>query len=607
MIRARHILFFFLLLLFAAAASAQITPTAPAQTTVPRPEYPRPEFVRTEWMNLNGPWDFAIDLSDTGEERGLAGGTGFDRTITVPFAPESLLSGIGNLDFMAAVWYKRTFRFPEAWKGRRIFLNFEAVDYKSTVWINGKKAGEHEGGYTPFSFDITDTLNAGDNTVIVRAQDDVRSGKQPTGKQSTRFASYGCVYRRTTGIWQTVWLEPAPATRIERYKIVSDVDNGQADIHVTFNRPPAGGMVTARISFGGRLVASPSRKAERIVRFAVPLKDPKLWDLRKPLLYDIEIVYEKDGRIEDRTSGYFGLRKFEIEGNRFVLNNRPVFLRTVLDQGFYPDGIYTAPSDAALRRDIELAMSLGFDGARLHQRVFERRFLYWADKLGYIVWGEFADWGLDLARPEAFLVFAREWSEAVERDLGHPALIGWCPFNEQWGGHFPGLIPQIFKLTKRLDPSRPVIDASGGWHYAVPDVYDAHDYDQDPARFKERFDGLLAVPPKIYVNGGLDHNTPYAGQPYFLSEYGGIWWNPAQKDDKAWGYGERPRSEAEFLDRYKKLTEALLFNPAVAGFCYTQLTNVEQEVNGLLTFERKPKFDPAVIKAINQQKAAIEK
>lgn len=599
MIRTRRTIFLALLLVAAVAAQAQ--------TPVPRPEYPRPEFVRGEWMNLNGPWDFAIDLSDTGKERGLAGGAGFDRTITVPFAPESPLSGIGNRDFMAAVWYKRAFRVPDAWRGRRIFLNFEAVDYKSTVWVNGKEAGEHEGGYTPFSLDITDFLAAGENTVIVRAQDDLRSGLQPRGKQSDRFASYGCVYRRTTGIWQTVWLEPAPATRIERYKVVSDIDNGQADVHVTFNRPPAGGTVTAKISFGGRLVASPSRKAERAVRFAVPLKDPKLWDLRKPQLYDIEIVYEKDGRVLDTASGYFGLRKFEIEANRFVLNNRPVFLRTVLDQGFYPDGIYTAPSDAALRKDIELSMSLGFDGARLHQRVFERRFLYWADKLGYIVWGEFADWGLDLARPEAFLIFAREWSEAVERDLGHPALIGWCPFNEQWGGHFPGLIPQIFKLTKRLDPSRPVIDSSGGWHYVVPDVYDAHDYDQDPVRFKERYDGLLAAPPKIYVNGGLDHNTPYAGQPYFLSEYGGIWWNPDQKDDKAWGYGERPRSGAEFLDRYKKLTEALLFNPAVAGFCYTQLTDVEQEVNGLLTFDRKPKFDPAVIKAVNQQKAAVEK
>jgi beta-galactosidase/beta-glucuronidase len=607
MIRARHVLFLIPLLLGAAAVQAPTAPTASAQTPVPRPEYPRPEFVRAEWLTLNGTWDFSLDLSNTGEERGLIGGNGFDRTITVPFAPESPLSGIGYLDFIDAVWYKRTFRVPETWTGRRIFLNFEAVDYKATVWINGKKAGEHEGGYTPFALDITDLLAPGDNTVIVRAQDDVRSGLQPIGKQSTRFASYGCVYRRTTGIWQTVWLEPAPATRIERYKVVSDIDNGEANIHVYFNRAPEGGTITAKIAYAGRKVASPSRKADRVVRFSVSIKDAQLWDIRKPHLYDLELVYEKDGRVADRAAGYFGLRKIEIRGNKFTLNNRPLFLRTVLDQGFYPDGIYTAPSDAALRRDIELAMSFGFDGARLHQRVFERRFLYWADKLGYIVWGEYADWGLDLARPEAYLIFAREWSEAVERDLTHPALIGWCPFNERWGGHYPGVIPQIFKLTKLLDPSRPVIDASGGWHYVTPDLYDAHDYDQDTGRFKETFDGLRADPPKVYVNGGTERNTPYAGQPYFLSEYGGIWWNPEQKDDKAWGYGSRPRSEAEFLDRYKKLTEALLFNPAMAGFCYTQLTNVEQEVNGLMTFDRKPKFDPAVIRAINQQKAAIER
>jgi beta-galactosidase/beta-glucuronidase len=588
-------------LLFFAAGVAQ------AQARLPRPEYPRPEFVRADWLNLNGPWDFFIDLSDSGEERGLIAGGGFDRKITVPFAPESLLSGIGYLDFMPAVWYKRTVRVPEAWKGRRIFLNFEAVDYKTTVWINEKKAGDHEGGYTPFSLDVTDVLVPGDNLIVVRAQDNVRSGLQPVGKQSNRFASYGCVYRRTTGIWQTVWLEPAPAVRIERFKVSSDIDNGEANIHVYFNNAPGGGTVTAKISFAGRPVAALSRKAGRVVRFSVPLKEAKLWDIGRPNLYDLELIYDKDGRPADSVSGYFGLRKIETRGNRFVLNNRSLFLRTVLDQGFYPDGIYTAPTDAALKKDIELSMSLGFDGARLHQRVFERRFFYWADKLGYIVWGEFADWGLDLSRPESFLVFSREWTEAVERDLNHPALIGWCPFNERWDGHYPGIIPQIFKLTKLLDPSRPVIDASGGWHYISPDIYDAHDYDQDTARFKERFDALLANPPKIYVNGGPEHNVPYAGQPYFLSEYGGIWWNPAQKDDKAWGYGSRPRSEAEFLDRYKKLTEALLFNPAVAGFCYTQLTDVEQEVNGLLTFERKPKFDPAVIKAINQQKAAIEK
>lgn len=574
---------------------------------VPRPEYPRPELVRADWLNLNGDWAFAVDQSDSGEERGLPGGAGFDRTIRVPFAPESPLSGIGQTDFMAAVWYKRGLPLPEAWRGRRLLLHFEAVDYETTVWINGRKAGGHAGGYTPFSLDITDFLTPKDNVLIVRARDDVRSGRQPTGKQSHQFASYGCVYRRTTGIWQTVWLEPAPAVRIERFKASADIDNGEANLHVYFNAAPEGGTVTARVSFEGRPIASLTKKAERIVRFAVPIKDARLWDVRKPNLYDVEIVYEKDKAAADRVTGYFGLRKIEVRGNKFVLNNRPLFLRTVLDQGFYSDGIYTAPDDAALKKDIELALSLGFDGARLHQKVFERRFLYWADRLGYLVWGEFPDWGLDLGRPEAYLTFSREWTEAVERDQNHPALVGWCPLNEQWGSPFPGLIPAVFKLTKLLDPSRPVIDASGGSHQVVPDLFDAHDYDQDPAAFKVRHDGLLASPPKPHMNGGPERNVPYAGQPYFLSEYGGIWWNPGQADAKAWGYGDRPKTLAEYLDRFKRLTDILLDNPAVAGFCYTQLTDVEQEVNGLLSFDRRPKHDPAFFFQINQRRAAIEK
>ncbi|MDD8027343.1 MAG: glycoside hydrolase family 2 TIM barrel-domain containing protein [Acidobacteriota bacterium] len=595
-----------LVVLFLISASgAAFAQTAPA--AVPRPEYPRPDFVRADWLNLNGPWAFALDLSDTGEERGMAAGSGFDRTIRVPFAPESPLSGVGYLDFMSAVWYRRSFAVPEAWRGRRILLNFEAVDYQTTVWINGRKAGGHEGGFTPFAVDITDLLAPKDNVLVLRARDDTRSGRQPVGKQSRLFASHDCAYRRTTGIWQTVWLEPAPAVRIERYKASCDIENAEANLHVYFNVPPGAGTVTAKISFLGKPVAAQTKKADQVVRFVFTLKNAKLWDLRAPNLYDVEFVYEKDKAVADRATGYFGMRKFEARDGKFYLNNRPLFLRTVLDQGFYPDGIMTAPDDAALKKDIELSMSLGFDGARLHQKVFERRFLHWADRLGYLVWGEFPDWGLDLGRAESFLTFSREWTEAVERDLNHPAIIGWCPFNERWGSHTPGLIPAVFKLTKLLDPSRPVIDASGGWHYISPDVYDAHDYDQNPATFKARFGGLLAKPPLIYVNDGPEHNVPYAGQPYFLSEYGGIWWHPGQADEKAWGYGERPKTIQEYLDRFKRLTDVLLDNPAVAGLCYTQLTDVEQEVNGLLSFDRTPKHDPAYFFKVMQRRAAAEK
>jgi len=572
----------------------------------PRPEYPRPEMVRAEWMNLNGWWDFALDLAASGEEKEFVQGRGFDKKILVPFAPESPLSGIGNLDFMDAVWYKRSFVVPEAWKGKRILLHFEACDYETTVWLNGKRIGCHQGGYTPFSFDITDHLRPGENLLVVRAFDDVRSGLQPAGKQSKRLHSYSCLYRRTTGIWQTVWIEPVAENFIEKYTVVPDVDNGEALVSVYLHSAPEGGTVGLRVSAGGRMEFAAEKPAARILSFAVKLKNPKLWEIRQPHLYDLELFYSRKDKVEDRIRGYFGLRKIETRDGKIYFNNRPLFLRTVLDQGFYPDGIYTAPSDEALKNDILISLGLGFDGARLHQRVFERRFLYWADKLGYIVWGEYADWGIDLSRPESYLIFTREWAEAMERDIHHPSLIGWCPLNERWETTFPGLIEGIFRLTKRLDPTRPAIDASGGYHFASPDVYDSHNYEQDVAKFKAAYDGLLESPPIVFVNGEKEKHTPYRGQPYFVSEYGGIWWNPGQKDEKAWGYGARPRSEEEFLERYKRLTEALLFNPKVAGFCYTQLYDIEQEVNGLYTFDREAKFDPAFFNRINQQKAAIE-
>jgi hypothetical protein len=454
-------------------------------------------------------------------------------------------------------------------------------------------------------FELTRTCPA---KVPKTARDDTRSGLQPTGKQSQRLNSYSCLYRRTTGIWQTVWLEPVARNYIEKYTVVPYLDSGEALVSVRLSQSPEGGEIVLRAADEqGRPEFEAAQPAARTVAFTVKLKKPRPWGVRAPYLYGLEIAYSRQGLVEDKVAGYFGLRKIEARGHRIFFNNRPLFLRTVLDQGFYPDGIYTAPSDEALKKDIEISLGLGFDGARLHQRVFERRFLYWADKLGYIIWGEFADWGLDLARPEAFLIFSREWSEAVERDLMHPSLIGWCPFNERWGENYPGTIEGIFNLTRHLDPARLVIDSSGGYHSASPDVYDSHNYEQDVPKFKSAFDGLLLSPPNVFSNGERDRHTPYQGQPYFVSEYGGIWWNPGQIDDKAWGYGGRPRSEDEFRERYKSLTEALLFNPKVAGFCYTQLYDIEQEVNGLYTFDRRPKFEPGFFRNVNQQKAEIEK
>lgn len=574
--------------------------------SIPRPEYPRPEMEREHWQNLNGWWDFAFDFSNTGEERGFPMGKNFDRKILVPFAPESKLSGIGFLDFMNAIWYKRMITVPESWRGKRILLHFEAVDYKTSVWINGKKIGEHEGGYTPFSFDITDFLKQGENLLILKAYDERRSGLQPSGKQSNRFDSYGCLYRRTTGIWQTVWMEPIHEVFIQKYRVLSDIDNGEINILVYMNKVPEHGDLCMTVTYKGKKIFHCCKKAGKTVFFNGKIKKPELWEVNHPELYDLEISYIKRKNILDRIKGYFGLRKIECRGNKIYFNNKPIFLRMVLDQGFYPEGIYTAPSDEDIKNDIIISKNLGFDGARLHQKVFERRSLYWADRLGYIVWGEFGDWGLDISKPESSLIFVKQWSEVIERDFNHPSIIGWCPFNEQWNVPFSKLVSYIYKFTKLIDPTRLVIDSSGGFHSVSPDIYDAHNYEHNPEKFKKDFEGLLLSPPKIFVTGGEEKNAPYNGQPFFVSEYGGIWWNPGQKDEKAWGYGERPRSEKEFIERYRKLTEALLFNPAVAGFCYTQLYDIEQEVNGLYTFDRKPKFDPEIFRKINQQKSATE-
>ncbi len=577
--------------------------------SIPRPEYPRPDFVRKEWLNLNGEWDFALDLSDSGEERDLHQGEGFDRKILVPFAPESPLSGIGFPDFIAATWYKRTFTIPENWNGQKILLNFEAADYQTTVWVNGKKVGQHSGGYTPFSFDITEYCQQPENVLVVRCRDDVRSGKQPAGKQSGRYYSYSCFYRRTTGIWQTVWLEPVPAVHIKNYRVFPDIDNQQVLLEVFLSDSPFQGQLSLSVSENNRIIFKESKKASEMVSYLIKIKNPQLWEIRKPYLYDF-VLELASGSLEqkvDRIQGYFGLRRIEARGEKIYFNHRPWFMRLVLDQGFYPDGIYTAPSDEALRQDIEISMAAGFDGARLHQRVFERRFLYWADRLGYVVWGEYADWGLDLSRPESLIVFEREWSEAIARDFNHPALIGWCPFNERWGQNHPGVIENIYHLSKALDPTRLVIDSSGGYHLVSPDVFDSHNYEQNVAKFKQAYQGLLVSPPEVFANADPTRHVAYQGQPYFVSEYGGIWWNPGQVDEKAWGYGERPRTEEEYRQRYQELTESLLFNPKIAGFCYTQLYDIEQEVNGIYTFDRKAKFDPAFFYNINQQKAAIEK
>jgi beta-galactosidase/beta-glucuronidase len=571
--------------------------------SLPRPEYPRPQWTRSDWLNLNGEWEFEEDPRLAGEGEGWPSGRALGGRIIVPFAPESRLSGIGKRDFMPSVWYRREVTLPEGWRGRRVWLHFGAVDYEATVWLNGRLAGQHRGGYTPFRFEITPHLRAGANELVVRAIDDTRSPLQPSGKQSPEPESHGVMYTRITGIWQTVWLEARPQAFLERAKFWPDLDNERVLVQVWVNGAADNLTVKATARAGSETVATAKASARGcFASLWLKIKDPRVWSPDDPFLYDLEVTLNEGRRSVDRVGSYFGMRKVHLAPPAICLNNTPLFQRLVLDQGYYPDGIYTAPSDEALKRDIEISQAVGFNGARLHEKVFEPRFLYWADRLGYLVWGEFPNWGLDHSHPEALEVMLPQWMEAMERDFNHPSIVGWCPFNETNPRQRPELLRQVHRVTKALDPTRPAIDTSGYVHVET-DVDDCHDYSQEPAVVKEHF--------QAFAEGGQpwrNEEDPirHAGQPFFVSEYGGIWWNPGQADEKAWGYGDRPKTQQEFLGRYRALTETLLFHPRMCGFCYTQLYDVEQEVNGLYTYEREAKFDPALIRAINEQTAAVE-
>lgn len=561
---------------------------------IPRPEYPRPQMVRENWINLNGTWAFAHDPGRSGQARGMAQSAWEGQAITVPFCPESALSGIGNTDFLNAVWYRRSFCIPEGWKGMRILLHFEAVDYQSRVWVNGQLAGDHCGGYTPFCFDITGLLQDGENTLTLYAEDDTRTGRQPAGKQSVEYASAGCCYTRVTGIWQTVWLEAVPPSYIVSYRAVPDVDNQLLHLAVTVK---GSGTLYAAARYQGQPAGRASAKGSGTIRLQLPLSALHLWQPLDAKLYDLELSFG-----DDRVEGYFGMRKLEWEDGAIRINGRPVFQRLVLDQGFYPDGIYTAPTDQALRQDIALSMALGFNGARLHEKLFERRFLYHADHMGYLVWGEYGNWGFDHSRSDSLEIYLPQWMEAVERDWNSPALIGWCPFNETWD--FDGrrqndaMLENVYRMTKRVDDTRPVIDTSGNYH-VITDIYDIHDYEQAVEQFAAHYAPML--------EGGAPFETfperqKWSGQPFFVSEYGGIAWQ--KPGAEGWGYGNAPKSEEEYVRRYTGLCRTLLDNPRICALCYTQLYDVEQEQNGVYYYDRTPKFPPHVMEQLRAAMAA---
>ena len=559
--------------------------------------YPNPVFIRKNTEYFNGGWFFSFD--------------GVSYTpINVPFAPESILSGIGDTGFIKTCFYKKTFTAKKT--DLKTVIHFGAVDYRCSLFLNGIYVGSHVGGYTPFEFDISDFLIDGENELRLLVSDNEQR-RAPTGKQSHKDNSFGCFYTRTTGIWQNVWLEYVSTKKIRNFYFYPET-NGSIGVDVRTNGV---GICEINVSFNGKTVGEFSGKVDYRKFIRIPLSENHLWEIGKGDLYDVTIRFE-----DDEVFSYFGLRFVEYKGRDFYLNGKKTYQKLVLDQGYYPEGVYTAPDDDALKKDIELALSLGFNGARLHQKVFDPRFLYLCDKAGYMVWGEFASWGVDYSDLGFFGRFIAEWEEVLKRDFNHPSIITWCPLNEVWGTWEDDrekrdvrFVDGVFDFTKKFDPTRPCVDVSGGHHGSETDVFDFHNYG-DPEKIEnclKKLDDLGIVEAEHLFTADVDR--PYIdGVPVNLSECGGK--TISVNGDKAevsldecavtaedsWGYGKSINDTESFIDYYNKLICAIKKCKKLSGFCYTQLYDVEQEQNGFFRYDRSDKFtekQKATIKSIN--------
>lgn len=577
-----------------------------------RREYPRPQFERKVWLNLNGEWEFEFDDNSVGEhEKWYENDKKFSKRIQVPFTYQSKLSGIGETDFHDVVWYRKSITLPEDYTGKHIILHFGAVDYLSDVWINGQHAKSHEGGSTPFEVDITNYLIAGENIVVLKAEDFSRDLTLTRGKQYWEEKSAVIWYTNTTGIWQTVWLEAVESIYLNKVKFVPDIDTNEIQIRAFVNgySKAADIRITAKVTFAGEEVAEDAFKVnspEEARR--IKLRDfndhglGRWWSPEKPNLYDVQFTLLVNGKVVDEVKSYFGMRKISVEDGKVCLNHRPYYMKLVLDQGYFPDGILTPPSDAAIKNDIELTKAMGFNGARKHQKVEDPRYLYWCDQLGLIVWGEMAN--AYQYSEEYVRKITHEWQEVIERDFNHPCIAAWVPINESWG--VPDIKVNVFQqrhalsmyyLTKSLDDTRLVI-SNDGWEHVKSDICTIHDYEWRQDILSERYStaekAVNAAPANrnIFVGG-----FSYSGQPINVSEFGGIAFKKSEWE--GWGYSGAV-DEEDFLKRLEAVIKPMHISPVVQGFCYTQLTDVEQEINGLLTYDRKPKVELDKIKEIVQ-------
>ena len=588
-----------------AAAAVLLAPGINANAQTPRPEYPRPQFERSEWVNLNGTWSYSFDFGRTGAQKGWSKATSFDGKITVPFCPESSLSGVKHTDFINSIWYQRTLNIPAAWDGKQVMLNFGAVDYEAHVFIDGQLVRLHNGTGSSFSCDITKYVQPGhSHNLVVQVNDNLRDGKQPGGKQCFDLNSGGCMYTRVTGIWQTVWMEAVDKEGLKSVFATPDIDQKQLVIRPQFYAENAANKLVVTLYDGNKAVAKTSVTCGDNSVVVLPVKNMKLWSPESPFLYGLKYQVVKNGKVIDEVNSYAGMRKVHLAGGYFYLNNKPYYQRLVLDQGYYPDGIWTAPTDEALKKDLEMSKAVGFNGARLHQKSFEERYYYWADKLGYLTWGESASWGLNVNNEEACRNFISEWAELVERDRNHPSLVTWTPLNETWSANNSGVytrfVQNLYDMTKALDGTRPVNDASGDSHIKT-DIWSVHNYERQPDKIIKDFTFEHGKEPYRNMRGdNWRWLAKYEGQPYMLDEWGGLAYILPEKrhGDNAWGYGGAIDNVEDFYTILRKEVEAIKACKHITGFCYTQITDVEQEQNGIYNYDRTSKFDTKRIKEI---------
>jgi beta-galactosidase/beta-glucuronidase len=584
---------------------------------VPRPEYPRPQFVRREWLNLNGEWEFAFDDANRGREQGWHFGLPLERRINVPFPYQSELSGVGDKGVHEIVWYARSFEVPAEWRGQNVLLNFGAVDYRTTVWVNGKEVGHNQGGHVPFQFNIAPYLNHEANRLTLRVEDR-QNPRQPRGKQSTTGRPHDIDYYNTTGIWQTVWLEPVPPIRIEDIRLNASARESAIEIGVLLHAPATRWALEVEALEEDGAVVARKRVEIRVAAAQVKLDIPEArpWSPESPYLYGLRIRLFEGERLLDEVESYAGLRDVELRDGRVWLNDAPVYLAMILDQGYWPEGYLAAPSDASLRADVEWTKKFGFNGARKHQKIEDPRWLYWCDRLGLLVWEEMPNAREWSSMAEERL--AAEWKRAVRRDYNHPCIICWVPVNESMG--FPKLrqnhpgqhafIERMVAMTRQLDQKRPVIDNDGWEHTDITDICAIHDYTPTAALLRERYQETTTggpLPPHVWIGNKplFVLGSRYRGQPIVLSEVGGFLMIPpnvpAEERDLLYRFYGSVHTAEELLAKYHDLMEGIASLPFLAGFCYTQLTDIEQEINGLLTYDRRPKVRPEEVAELHRR------